>query len=339
MLQELFARALDNMSYSYMRTQKKRRGGETFFIGALEEYLEDRALDDPRTFFRNPGVAPDMHMLDATRRGSYVINKYRFQSFVESPHQFNDQVHFRFYERHGEPDAPTVIVLHGYRMENYMVFDRYCRLMVRRGYNAALVDLPYHMSRRPPGTYHGEFTFSDDGVLTLRVMQQSVLDIMAVINWLKLRGAPRIGMFGVSYGGMLSGLMACVEPQVDFTVMVAPPADMGAVFFESRLGRQFEAENPRAREVMQKYKDVLDRFALINLKPLTPHENILLIEGTFDGMVPVDLVEKLWRAWDKPQIHRYPQGHLSVIIFNPPMDRHLRAFLKKMRAKAPGNNM
>lgn len=336
MLQELFARALDNMSYSYMGTQKKRRGGETFFIGALEEYLEDRALDDPCAFFRNPGTVPEIAMLDAVRRGTYDIHKLRFQSFIESPHQFNDRVHFRFYERHGEPDAPAVIVLHGYRMENYMVFDRYCRLMVRRGYNAALVDLPYHMSRRPPGTYHGEFTFSDDGVLTLRVMQQSVLDIMAVINWLKQRGAPQIGMFGVSYGGMLSGLMACVEPQVDFTIMVAPPADMGEVFFESRLGRQFEAENPRAREVLTKYRGVLDRFALVNLKPLVATENILLIEGIYDGMVPVPLIEKLWRAWGEPEIRRYPQGHLSVIILNPPMDRHLRAFLNKMRRIAKG---
>ena len=329
-LMERIARGLDNVSYLYMGTQKKKRR-QTFYQDDLENYI-DPDEDDPMAIFPNPGAVPDVHLLDVTRRSTYDIHKFRFRSFIETPHEENNIVHGRLYEQHGRPDAPTVIVLHGYRMESYLLFDRYCRFFVRRGFNAALMDLPYHMHRRPPNTYHGEFTFSDDAVLTLKVMKQSVSDVMATMNWLSSRGVPRIGIYGVSYGGMMAGLVGCVEPAVDFIIMVAPPADMGEVFFKSRLGRQFEAENPDARRVLARHREILDRVALINLTPLPPRDRIFIAEGLYDEMVPSALTEKLWRAWGRPHIRRYPHGHISVIILNPRLDRDLRAFLRKVEA-------
>jgi hypothetical protein len=116
--------------------------------------------------------------------------------------------------------------------------------------------------------------------------------------------------------------------------MVAPPADMGRVFFESRLGRQFESENPDARNVLLQYREILDNIALPNLTPLLPRDRIFIAEGIYDGMVPVDLIEKLWRAWGRPRIRRYPHGHLSVIILNPQLDRDIHKFLKKLKGSS-----
>lgn len=328
-LQELLARALDNASYAYMSTQRKR-ARRKFYLSGIEDFLSGERGEDIRAFFPNPGAVPAVQTTDVTRRGAYDIHTIHYESFVDTPHRVNNTVHGRFYELHGRPDAPAVVVLHGYRMESYLVFDRYCRRFVRAGYNVALIDLPYHLHRRPAGTYHGEYTFSDDPVLTLKVMKQSVNDLQAMLNWLKHRGAPRVGMFGVSYGAMLSGVLGCVEPDLDFLIMIAPPADMGRVFFESRLGRQFESENPDARAVLLKYREVLDNIALPNLTPLVPRERIFIAEGLYDGMVPVDLIEKLWRAWGRPRIRRYPHGHISVIILNPQLDRDIKIFLKRI---------
>jgi len=329
MLQELLARTLDNISYFYMGTQHRRDRGP-YYAGTIDEYLEREKVNDLMEFFRNHGECPLVEITDTTHRSHYDIHRFRFGSFIETPHDDNNTVYGRLYEQHGRPDAPAVVVLHGWRMESYLFFDKYCRQFVRLGYNAALLDLPYHMNRRVQNSFHGEFTFTDDAVFTLEVMRQSVQDIMCLVNWLKSRGAPSVGIFGVSYGALLSGVVGCTDPATDFMVLVAPPADMAEVFAHSRLGRLFERENPRAHEMMGQYREVLDRIALVNLCPQMPKERIFIAEGSFDGMVPPEVIEKLWRSWDRPMLKRYPHGHLSIILFNPRFDRDLSKWMKAL---------
>ncbi|MFH1537358.1 MAG: alpha/beta hydrolase, partial [bacterium] len=290
--------------------------------------LEDADVTDPMKFFANPGIVPEVEITKTVRRSRYNLNFFHYESFVETPHRANNTVHGRLYEIHGKPDAPTVIVLHGWHMESYNFFDHYCRLLVQSGFNAALVDLPYHMNRRVPNSFHGEYTFSDDAVLTVLVMKQCVLDVEGTINWVKSRGARLIGMFGISYGGMLSGLVGCVEPSVDFMMLVAPPADLFDFFTKSRLGRLFESQNPRMFEEMKRNKEVFDRISLVNLTPQMPPERIFLVMAEYDGMVRSEMIEKLWHAWNRPHMERYLHGHLSVILFNPSMHRDMRRWLK-----------
>jgi hypothetical protein len=170
-------------------------------------------------------------------------------------------------------------------------------------------------------------------VFTMEVLRQSISDVLCVINWVKSRGASSVGMFGVSYGSLLCGIIGCVEPSIDFLIMVVPPADMSEVFLHSRLGRLFERENPNARKMMEEYRFMLDRIALVNLTPLVPVNRIFIAEAKYDGMVPVPVVEKLWRAWGRPTIKRYPHGHLSVIIFNPRLDRDMHRWLQAIQGK------
>ena len=46
-------------------------------------------------------------------------------------------------------------------------------------------------------------------------------------------------------------------------------------------------------------------------RPVIPKENILLIEATHDLLVRKEGVEKLWQAWDRPEIWRLPHGFIS----------------------------
>lgn len=334
MIQELLAKTLDNISYFYMGTQKRVKQGP-FYAGDIEEYLAREKAADPMEFFRNSGQVPDVEITETQKRNRYDIHKFKFESFIETPHFENNTVYGRLYEQHGKPDAPTVVVLHGWRMESYIFFDKFCRQFIKEGFNAVLVDLPYHMNRRADNSFHGEFTFTDDAVFTLEVMRQSLTDIFSVMNWIRSRGTEQIGMFGVSYGGLLTGVSACVEPTLDFAMLLVPPADMAEVFAKSRLGRLFERENPNARKMLARYRMILDNISLVKLKPLVPKERIFIVEGRYDGMVPQHVIEQLWRAWGKPTIKRYHHGHLSVLILNPQLDRDMHVWLKALKASGP----
>ncbi len=326
---------MDNLSYAYLAT-KKKKASKIFYEEGIDGYLEQLGEFDPMDFFANPGIVPEVEITKTTRRGGYDLKEFRFASFVETPHLVNNTVRGRLYEIHGRPDAPAVIVLHGWQMESYAFFDFYCRLLVREGFNAALVDLPYHMRRRAPDSAHGEFTFSDDAALTIRVMKQSVQDVEGTINWLKSRGAQKIGTFGVSYGGMTAGLTGCVDPSVDFMMLVVPPANLYEFFVATRLGHEFEKRNPKMFEEVKKHRDLFERISLTGMKPRMSPENIFIVMAEHDDMVSPEAIDRLWYAWDRPYIERYVHGHLSVILFNPSMNRHMRRWLKTVcRPEAP----
>jgi len=322
---------LDNASYAYMRT--KRQGDHAPDSGlSLGEYIEQNDIDDPRVFFGNPGIVPDVKTEKVSKRYGYELKELSFNSFVETPHRVNNTVRCRMYEINGKPDAPAVIVLHGWQMESYAFFDYYCRLLVREGFNAVLVDLPYHMRRRAPKSYHGEYTFSNDAVLTIKVMKQAVHDVQGVINWLKEEsGTGRVGTFGVSYGGMLAGLVGCVEPQVEFMMLVVPPVNLYEFFVSTRLGRQFRKRNPKMYLEVKDNRDLFEAISIENLKPVMAPENIFIVMAEYDEMVSPEAIDRLWYAWERPHIERYVHGHLSVILFNPSMARHMRRWLKSLQ--------
>lgn len=327
MIQKQFAMALDGISHLYMRMQKKREP-QIFFPGGLDEFLADNNPYDPEAFFASPGSTPDVKFVRTAKRFSYDIHHFTFPSYVRTPHPENNTVHGRLYEIHGRPAAPTVIVLHGWHMENYNFFDYYCRLLADAGFNSILIDLPYHINRRADGHFHGEFTFSEDAVLTLLVMKQCVVDIRGAINWVRSRGAPLCGIFGVSYGAMLGGMVGCVEPEVDFMMLVVPPADLYDFFTRAQLGKLFEAQNPGMHEEVLKRRELFEAISLVNMKPKMSPENIFLVNADYDGMVRPEMIDRLWYAWERPYIERYVHGHLSVILFNPSMNRDMRRWLK-----------
>lgn len=331
MLQKIFSKFVDDISFAYMGSRKK--SGLTTDSGVtLGEYVEENGIDDPMAFFANPGIVPDVRIKKTARRIGYDLLELSFDSFVETPHRVNNVVRCRMYQLHDTPAAPTVIVLHGWQMESYAFFDYYCRLLVREGFNAVLVDLPYHMRRRVPKSHHGEYTFSDDAVLTIKVMKQSVQDVEGAVNWLKAEvGVERIGTFGVSYGGMLAGLCGCVEPSVEFMMLVVPPVNLYEFFTRTRLGHQFERRNPKMFAEMKQHRNLFEQISIENLKPQMPPENIFIVMAEYDEMVSPEAIDRLWYAWDRPYIERYVHGHLSVILFNPSMARHMRRWLKTIK--------
>jgi hypothetical protein len=55
---------------------------------------------------------------------------------------------------------------------------------------------------------------------------------------------------------------------------------------------------------------------LVSLRPLTPRQNILLIEGVHD--VLAEPTEELWHSWGQPEIWRVPHGHFSFSLIGAP---------------------
>lgn len=330
MFEELISIAIDELSYIYMGTQKRGVRPDDKELEP-EEYIRRHNALNPEAFFANHGKIPKMRMRLTQRRRTHNLYEISFESCVKTPFRINNLVPGRYYELHGRPEAPTFIILHGWRMDSYILFDRFARILLRQGFNAVMIDLPYHMRRTPEDTFSGEYTMSDNAIHTLETMRQAVSDVFSAANWLRSRGAPGVGLLGVSLGAMISGLLICVSPDFHCAVLVTPPPDLTDMFHYSRIGQTFGKENPKAAALMEKHAGILRAFALTRLTPKLPRDRIFIAEGLVDGMVPTTHVEALWRAWNRPIIKRYPRGHITINFFNPKLDSDLRRFATRMQ--------
>jgi hypothetical protein len=73
---------------------------------------------------------------------------------------------------------------------------------------------------------------------------------------------------------------------------------------------------------------------LTECRPAIAKENILLIEAVHDLFVPVETMEELWRAWDRPEIWRLRHGHISILLAPGLSGRIIRWMAPRLRAHA-----
>ena len=151
----------------------------------------------------------------------------RYLSFRE-----NGVVHARLL-RHPTPRS-AIICIHGYRAGTFSFEERAweTRWLHRLGLDVVLFTLPFHALRAPPGRRRTPLFPTADVARTIEAFGQSMWDLRGLVNWLRLRGAPQVGIAGMSLGGYTTALAATVDPSLEFAIPFIPLADMTDVVVE-----------------------------------------------------------------------------------------------------------
>ena len=223
--------------------------------------------------------------------------------------------------RRPDPAVPSVILVHGYAIP-FTGFDRWLAWRIRRrGASTIRIDLPYHLRRTPPGRASGDGFFSIDPAHTRFVVQQSVEDVAALVEWARREVSPLVTVIGTSLGGLVTTLVAALV-DLDSVVAVAPLVDPPASFtmrppgpLQRRMGMLGEGESywGRDRRVAKEFLDsALAPLVPRNLVPVTPGERITLVKADNDLIVGPGPIEDLAAAWGT-DLWRYPQGHITVM--------------------------
>jgi dienelactone hydrolase len=147
-------------------------------------------------------------------------------------------------------------------------------------------------------------------------------DARALIAWLKQQGCPRIGLWGISLGAWLSGMLACTESRVDFVVLMTPVARM------DRLIAEVDFCAP-IRRSLGGAKVQLDSLNLAARRPKVTPDNILVVASEHDLFAPIATIEELCEAWGGPELWRPRHGHISVLMSMPVMERTIRWVARK----------
>ncbi|WP_435016980.1 alpha/beta hydrolase [Tundrisphaera sp. TA3] len=260
---------------------------------------------------------------------AYDVSKVRFPSPVETPDTANNTVHAEYFRPTRPGRHPAVVVLHilgaDFALSRY-----YAARLADRGVGALFLKLPYYGERRPAGG--GVKFLSEDIERSTRSMRQGVLDVRRGIAWLADQPGvdpARLGVTGISLGGLTSALAAAADPQIGKVVTLLAGGGLDEI-----LWTMDEPDAARYRKGwLASGRTQADLRAItLPLDPLTYADRLagkkmLMFAGSIDEVIPPSAARSLWDAAGRPPIVWFPCGHYSAAGFLLPAIRQAVDFL------------
>lgn len=300
------------------------RGEVEFRPGPRESEVPARFRLEPATF---PFERTPIH--DA---GRYTVSKLTFPSPVVTPDEANNIVHAEFFDPVGFPGKrPAVVVLH--ILGSDFPLSRYLAArLADRGVAALFVKLPYYGERRPtngPGPVPAKF-LSEDIERTMNSMRQGVCDVRRALRWLASRpnvDPERLGMTGISLGGIVSSIVASVDPDVQAAALLLAGGDLANVLWEMPETAPFRESWTAAGKTVTDLKALTDPYDPLTYAHGMAGKKVLMIAGSVDEVIPPESARALWETAGKPEMIWYECGHYSAAGYLLPGIRRAVEFL------------
>lgn len=201
----------------------------------------------------------------------------------------NRVAHARLYTIPGA-HRPALIVIHGYMSGRYAVDEALfpLELFLRRGFDVALLVLPFHGPRR--GARPRPMFPASDPRITIEGFRQAVHDAATLGHILRRRGAPEVGVTGMSLGGYTSALLATTLPDLSFAIPLVPLASIAD--FARDGGRL--VGSPEEQRLQHEAIDRAHRIVSPVLRPLAlPASRVVVVGGERDAITPVTHAKRL----------------------------------------------
>ncbi|MRG94442.1 alpha/beta fold hydrolase [Polyangium spumosum] len=278
-------------------------------------YDKSEHFTAPSSFFGEPTIpnvelsrvrllgGPDPGMvLDATWPSEFEP----FEETVRADylgHELNRKATARLF-LHGTP-RPVAILVHGYRCGVFALEERLWPVpwIFELGLDVALAVLPFHACRAPKGT---ALFPSPDMRFTIEGFRQSIMDLRALAALLRDRGAPAVGVMGMSLGGYTSGLWATIDPSLAFAVPIVPCASIADV--ARAVGLLVGAPEEQAAQHLA-IESTLRVVSPLARDPVISPEQMLVVGAAGDQITPLDHARRMAEHFRAP-LSTFHGGHL-----------------------------
>ena len=229
---------------------------------------------------------------------------------------------------HRGGDRPWLVCVHGFGMGQvgldlraFRALHLHCEL----GLNVAFLTLPFHGRRNPGSRMSSPPMPSADALDTLHGLTQAVWDVRQLLAHLRTRSEQPIGLMGLSLGGMVSGVAASID-DAHAVLLLVPAVDLPSLMADTAARVQLAAT--AEADLLAQAQALFAPVSPLRLTPRVPVERRFIVAGTIDRFArPTSQAIALWHHWDKPTLHWYHGGHVSLFWarnVQAAIDDHLR---------------
>jgi len=295
-------------------------------IGVATSDEADFPPVDPTDFWRDARLDPPLDIRVITelgRRLDGTVRSFDVEGESHGPgvHPGSTKFIARAHLRDRDPDAPFVLVLHGYGVPSAFYEEAHCRTLNRAGASAVRLDNPWHLRRRARGQRSGAGFMTADPRRLLASAKQAVEDAAAVVAWGRTLSS-RVSVVGVSLGGLIACLLAA-QVELDSVVAVAPFCDPSYTLINnlpSNLRRQLGLTGTRfgvwgedRESAVKSLEGALAPVICRNFThPATSPERIALVCPSNDLVVGPQPIIELARAWGT-EMWDERHSHISIL--------------------------
>lgn len=312
------------------------RGAEHNTVQDLEAYLdlpreqmfpEPPPLENPR---RHRSLV-DRVTKTATLswQSSHQVICPRYRRRHENEYSANLTAWARWLRPDDRQRPACLIYVHGWLepgswVEETTLFRKWTREL---GVDIVHVALPFHGRRKPRSAlFSGEFFWTADLVRSVEGVRQAVCDVRAVLGWLRERGYAQIGATGISLGGAIAMLLACVGPAPDYVAPIVAHLQLEDAVERAPILWRMKRDLERWGIGEERRRRIFERLGWSGYVPTLSPERQLWVQAREDAYIDAGLVEKQWSEWRRPPILWIDGGHMTFPLHIDRITERLDAF-------------
>ncbi len=262
------------------------------------------------------------------------ITQITYPSIVQTQYAVNNTVTAYLFLPPGPGPHPAMVVLHEWNPSSTRSGFLLCRAIARAQVAALMVVEPYSLNRTPMNADQGDARILSGNVPHMvGALHQAVLDARRGLDYLAHRpdvDPTRMGVAGISLGGILSGVVAGVDPRVKVVLTLVGGADFPKDLWDGPLTRPFRRQIVADGYTYQTYMAAMapvDATIWLPQRRFNP-ENVLMINGRYDTVISPNQAKLLAQDFGGTHIVWLDSGHYGAQFSAVPASNLAVKFLR-----------
>jgi hypothetical protein len=262
-----------------------------------------------------------------------------FPSPIISPYPVNNVVQLRvFMPANPGKAVPVVLILHYWGATDLKNERAMAQELNRANIAAAVMTLPYHLTRTPPGKHSGEMAIEPDPRRMVLTMSQAVLDVRRSIDFLESRAEfdhSRLGLAGTSLGALVAELAYGVDNRVTHVAFILGGANLAHIVWTSSLLVRQRDVLVRRGYTEEKLRESIQPIEPLRFLPNRSPSPSFVIGGQYDTVINKQATEQLIASLTNPKVLWLDTGHYGGIFVQRRLMREVAVFFSQEFSGVP----
>ena len=262
---------------------------------------------------------------------THPILSPRYAERHERKYRCNHTAYARWIKPDGKLRPNCLIYVHGWLEPGSWVEEAFLfpRWLEELEVDIVHVSLPFHGRRNTrTSLFSGEYYWTADLVRSFEGIRQALWDVRSIMGWLRRQGYERVGATGVSLGGSLAMLLACLEPTPDYVIAILCHLMLADAVEHATILWRIKADLERWGIDEASRREIFRRVGFDSVRPVLGPERQLWVEARDDAHIDPALVRRQWEAWRRPRLVWLPGGHMTFPFSLGKIASAMREFLE-----------